>query len=173
MSQEGRWSRGFGSRQRGVRRAGATQQRSQAAMQTNGSKRSRVATSNVATQQHRTAAMQMRSNSDTEPRANSRTATCNTVMEQRSHAATQMERFKCSQGKVQVLAGSGTRRSRGGGGGWGGTYLSSACSVRPAAARAARYCCSTLPTLFTKPLETGNSGKPMSGNPLPSGRKLR
>lgn len=45
----------------------------------------------------------------------------------------------------------------------GGTYLSSACSGKPAAASAARYCSSTPRTLFTNPLESGKSGKPMSG----------
>lgn len=49
------------------------------------------------------------------------------------------------------------------GGRRGGTYLSSAFSVKPAAASAARYCSSTPRTLFTNPLESGKSGKPMSG----------
>lgn len=45
----------------------------------------------------------------------------------------------------------------------GGTYLSSVCSVKPAAHSAARYCTSTLRTLFMNPLDRGKSGKPMSG----------
>lgn len=44
-----------------------------------------------------------------------------------------------------------------------GNYLFSGYSGTPAAVRVARYCCKTTRMLFTKPLERGKSGNPISG----------
>lgn len=44
-----------------------------------------------------------------------------------------------------------------------GNYLFSGYSGTPVAVRVARYCCKTTRMLFTKPLERGKSGNPISG----------